>query len=72
MRDRGSAALSAILSATLSYALFCVVSVDVDLLLRSATPLAALELSALAGAMLSRPRAATKSNALPPPPQSSA
>jgi len=72
MRDRSSAVLSAILSAALSYVLFCVVSVDVEMLLRSATPLAALELSALAGAMLSRPRAATKFSALPPPPQSSA
>lgn len=73
MRDRGSATLSAVLSAALSYVLFCAVSVDIDLLLGSAVPLASLELGAFAGVMLSRPHTTTNFSALPPPPpQSSA
>lgn len=71
IKDRGFAMGSAILSATLAYVLFCVVSIDIDLLARSAVPLASLELGALAGAMLSRSSTRAKSPELLPPPSPS-
>lgn len=68
MKDRNFALISAVLSAALSYALFCVVSVNTQLLLRSTMPLASLELGALAGAMISRPGAGEAPAEIPRPP----
>lgn len=70
IKDRGFAMGSAILSAALAYVLFCAVSIDIDLLARSAVPLASLELGALAGAMPSRSSTRAKAPELLPPPPS--
>ncbi len=68
-RDKAFAMGSAILSAALAYSLFCVVSVDIDLLMRSAVPLSSLELGAFAGAALSRSSTRARiPDSLPPPP----
>ncbi|HYA22068.1 MAG TPA: hypothetical protein VEG31_02725 [Thermoproteota archaeon] len=73
-RDKAFAIGSAIACAAFAYVLFCALSVDIDLLVRSAVPLSSLELGALLGATFSRSStvATTRELSSPPPVPSSA